>query len=188
MKLSWLQRLFVDEMATNRQSAAKNIADYFVNLCLMCLPHAPITNSIKCELMALRGAKVGHRVKLLQGVWVDRFSSLTIGNDVSIAKDVIVVAIGGMNIGDRTMIGHGSKLISSGHKIPENRESMRFSGAYLKEVTIEDDAWLGTQVVILPGVTIGRGAVVAAGAVVTKDVPPFAVVGGVPATIIKMRD
>jgi acetyltransferase-like isoleucine patch superfamily enzyme len=64
---------------------------------------------------------------------------------------------------------------------------MRFSGALLKEVVIEKDTWLGTQTIILPGVTIKEGAIVAAGAVVTKDVEPFSVVGGVPAKLIKMR-
>ena len=65
---------------------------------------------------------------------------------------------------------------------------MRFSGAFLKEITIEKDVWIGTQAVILPGVTIGEGAIVAAGAVVTKEVKPFSVVGGVPAKLIKMRE
>jgi maltose O-acetyltransferase len=54
-------------------------------------------------------------------------------------------------------------------------------------VVIEDHAWLGTRAMVLPGVTVGRGAVVAAGAVVTKDVPPYTIVGGVPARVIGQR-
>ncbi|MEG1480106.1 MAG: CatB-related O-acetyltransferase [Kiritimatiellia bacterium] len=54
-------------------------------------------------------------------------------------------------------------------------------------VTIGNDVWVGTQVVILPGVTVGDGAIIAAGAIVTKDVPPYAIVGGVPAKIVRMR-
>jgi acetyltransferase-like isoleucine patch superfamily enzyme len=65
---------------------------------------------------------------------------------------------------------------------------MRFSGAFLKKITIEKDVWIGAQAIILPGVKVGEGAIVAAGAVVTKDVPPFAMVGGVPARVIRMRD
>jgi maltose O-acetyltransferase len=65
---------------------------------------------------------------------------------------------------------------------------MRFSGSVLKKITIEKDVWIGAQAVILPGVTVGEGAVVGAGAVVTKDVPPFAIIGGAPARIIRMRD
>jgi acetyltransferase-like isoleucine patch superfamily enzyme len=187
MKHSWLSRQFVDERATNRQSFLNNIADFIVNIFIGGLPHAPIANAFKSRLMISRGAQIGERVKLLQGIWVDRFTKLSIGNDVSIAKDVIIVAIGGVRIGDRAMIGYGSKLISAGHNIPENREPMRFSGALLKKVVIENDTWLGAQTVILPGVTIGEGAIVAAGAVVSKDVEPFSIVGGVPAEIIKMR-
>jgi len=187
MKQSWFSRLFVDERATNRQSLIDNLADYIVNLFLGGLPHAPIANSLKSKLMISRGAQIGERVKLLQGFWVDRFTKLSIGHDVSIAKDVLIVAIGGVRIGDRAMVGYGSKLISAGHNIPDDRKPMRFSGALLKEIVIEKDTWLGTQTIVLPGVTVGEGAIVAAGAVVTKNVEPFAIVGGVPAQLIKMR-
>jgi len=101
---------------------------------------------------------------------------------------VLILAVGGVEIGDRSMVGHGSKLLSAGHVIPKDRKPMRFSGAFLKKITIEKDVWIGAQAIILPGVKVGEGAIVAAGAVVTKDVPPFAMVGGVPARVIRMRD
>lgn len=56
-----------------------------------------------------------------------------------------------------------------------------------QKVTIGDDAWIGTRVIILPGVSVGKGAIIGAGAVVTKDVPEYAVVAGVPAKVIKYR-
>ena len=62
------------------------------------------------------------------------------------------------------------------------------SGHQHKKVTIENDVWIGANCLILPGVTIGEGAVVAGGSVVTKDVPAYAIVGGTPAKIIRMRD
>ena len=55
------------------------------------------------------------------------------------------------------------------------------------DVVIEDDVWVGTGAIILKGVTIGRGSIIAAGALITKDVPPYSIVGGVPARVIKMR-
>jgi acetyltransferase-like isoleucine patch superfamily enzyme len=180
--------LFIDERAVHKQRFSDNLADYLVGFFLEHLPHAPVANRFKSRLMELRGAKVGKRLKLLPGVWVDRFKNLDIGDDVSIAKDVILVTAGGVKIGDRAMIGYGTKIISAGHNMPSGRQPMRFTGAFLGKITIEKDVWIGAQVIILPRFTIGEGAVVAAGAVVTKDVPPFAVVGGVPARIIRMRD
>jgi acetyltransferase-like isoleucine patch superfamily enzyme len=188
MKTSWISDLFEDQRATNRQSFRKNLSDFLTNLFLEYLPHAPVANRFKSGLMSLRGAGIGERVKLLPGIWVDRFDGLVIGDDVSIAKGVLILAVGGVEIGDRSMVGPGTKLISAGHVIPKDRKPMRFSGPFLKKITIEKDVWVGAQAVILPGVRVGEGAIVAAGAVVTKDVPPFAIVGGVPARVLRMRD
>jgi acetyltransferase-like isoleucine patch superfamily enzyme len=188
MRISWISELFEDKRGTNRQSIGKNLSDFFTNIFLEYLPHAPVANRLKSKLMSLRGAMIGDRVKLLQGIWIDRFDGLRIGDDVSIAKGVLILAIGGVEIGDRSMVGPGSKLISAGHVIPKGRKPMRFSGVFLKKITIEKDVWIGAQVIILPGVKVGEGAIIAAGAVVTKDVPPFAIVGGVPARVIRMRD
>lgn len=75
------------------------------------------------------------------------------------------------------VIGRYMKDIRNDEKLPENDQN----------IVVEGDNWIGANAIILKGVTIGKGAVVAAGAIVTKDVPPYAVVGGVPAKIIKMR-
>ena len=93
-----------------------------------------------------------------------------------------------VTIGDRVMIGHGARILSSGHRIPDAPESaMRWSGADAAPVTIEQDAWIGAGAIVLGGVSVGRGAVVAAGAVVSKPVPDHAIVGGVPARLLRQR-
>lgn len=184
----WFTRLFVDKRATNKQGFINNLSDYLVNCIVGLLPSTPITNRFKSRLMVLRGARVGKRVKILTGVSIDRFAHLKIGDDASIASNVLILGVGGVKIGNRTMIGHGSKLVTTGHNIPDGRRPMRFSGASVGKITIEKDVWIGVQAVILPDVLIGEGAIVAAGAVITKDVPPFAVVGGVPARLIRMRE
>ena len=88
---------------------------------------------------------------------------------------------GGIYIGDDVLIGHNACLLTLNHaKEPENRADM-----YPAPIHIGDQAWLGSNVTVLPGVTIGEGAIVAAGAVVTKDVAPNTIVGGIPAKFIK---
>ena len=72
--------------------------------------------------------------------------------------------------------------------IPENKGRIFGSGHEKKKVVIGDDVWIGANAVILPGVTIGEGSVIAAGSIVNKDVEPFSIVGGVPAKVIKMRN
>lgn len=169
------------------QNLFLNIIDYFISLVIDILPQAPFANNLKCFLMRQRGAIIGKRVKIWSGVWLDNYTGLHIGDDVTIGRGAIFVTGGGVYIGDRTMIAHGSKIISVGHRIPDGRESMRFSGPDKSPIHISNDVWVCTQSVVLPGVTIGEGALIAAGAVVTKDVPAFAVVGGIPARILRMR-
>jgi acetyltransferase-like isoleucine patch superfamily enzyme len=78
-------------------------------------------------------------------------------------------------------------LFAENHIFDRTDIPMRLQGVDRKFIRIEDDVWLGTNSVILAGVTVGRGAIVSAGSVVTKDVPQYAIVGGVPAKVIRMR-
>ncbi|WP_277602214.1 DapH/DapD/GlmU-related protein, partial [Georgenia faecalis] len=88
----------------------------------------------------------------------------------------------GITIGEGTLIGHGSTVVTVNHAVdPERRGDM-----IPAPVVIGRQVWLGARVTVVPGVTIGDGAIVAAGAVVTKDVPANAVVAGVPARLIRM--
>lgn len=180
--------MLMDDRASFKYSLCRNLRDYCAAVLIRLLPDTPFTNMVKAGLMTLCGAKVGKRVKLLPGITIDRFHELRIGDDVSIAGNVLFIATGGIEIGERSMIGHGTSLVSAGHNIPPDRGQMRFSGAYLRKVTIEKDVWIGVKAIVLPGVTVGEGAVVGAGAVVTKDVPAFSIVGGAPARLIRTRE
>jgi maltose O-acetyltransferase len=92
------------------------------------------------------------------------------------------------DIGSYVMIAPNVAIISSMHNHARLDIPMIFQGtATDRKVVIEDDVWLGRNVVVMPGVTIGRGSIVAAGAVVTGDVPEYTVVGGVPARVIRDR-
>lgn len=95
---------------------------------------------------------------------------------------------GGVSIGRYFHCGRGLTVLSTNHRY-EGAESIPYDSVYVKRpVVIEDFVWCGANVTIVPGVTVGEGAIIAAGSVVTKDVPVCAVVGGNPAKVIKYRN
>lgn len=115
-------------------------------------------------------------------------AKLTIGNRFSCSNNVFMGATGGeMIIGNDVMIGPNVVLRASNHVFNRTDIPMRDQGHSFGKIIIEDDVWIGANAVILPNVTIGKGAIIAAGAVVTKDVPPYSIVAGVPAKTIKSR-
>lgn len=153
------------------------------------MPRYRLLNGIKSLFLRLVwGAKVGRRTVYYSGVRIFPGNNLVVGDDVDFAKGVQVYTSGGLEIGDRVLIGFGSMIITSNHRVPKAPAQIFHAGNDKKKVVIEKDAWIGGNCTILPGVTIGEGAVVAAGAVVSKDVAPFSIVGGVPAKEIRKRD
>ena len=89
---------------------------------------------------------------------------------------------GRVNIGDNVLFGPNVQLYTVSHPLDVLTRGSEFT----RPIVVEDNVWVGGSAILLPGVTVGKGAVVAAGAVVTKDVPPFSVVAGNPAKVIKM--
>ncbi|MBI4575847.1 MAG: acyltransferase [Planctomycetes bacterium] len=128
--------------------------------------------------------KCGPAVQLYWPVIVAGPEALDIGEGTSIAPFVHVWAGGRVIIGSHCMIGAHAAITSLTHDYlqPEMHRTM-----VAKPVVIEDEVWIGSHAVILPGVTIGRGAVVGAGSVVTHDVPPYGIVVGIPARVKATR-
>lgn len=116
--------------------------------------------------------------------------NIEIENNVYIGFGGFFVATGGIKIGSGTIIAHKVEIMTRNHNYDScNLQAVPYDGTYiLKSVCIGENVWIGAHVLVLPGVSIGEGAVIAAGSVVTKDVPPYAVVGGNPAKIVKYRD
>lgn len=93
--------------------------------------------------------------------------------------------IGPVTIGSHVNLAQGITITALNHNFDDSEKRIDQQGISTKEVVLEDDIWVGANAVILPGVTIGNHAVVAAGAIVTKDVPPHSLVAGVPAKVIR---
>jgi len=160
----------------------------FVQRLLFSLPRYPFLNRIKSLFLRFVGAKIGKRVVFYPGVWIVTGQKLVLGDDVDLALEVLITTGGGVEIGDRTLVGYRTQILSSNHVIPTNKGRIFFAGHENNPVNIASDVWIGANCLILSGVTIGEGAVVAAGSVVTKDVAPFTIVGGCPAKVLKHRD
>lgn len=119
------------------------------------------------------------------------YKNIIIGNDVYIGPGANFSSIRVITIGNKILFGPNVTIMGGDHNITQMGLFMYDVKEKLPEndlpVTIEDDVWIGACAIILKGVTIKKGAVVAAGSVVTKDVPEFSVVAGVPAKVIKQR-
>lgn len=122
------------------------------------------------------------------------FESIIVGDNVNLGyRPLLIAARSKIVIGNNVMFGPEVTIRGGNHRIDIIGKPMidvRDDDKRPEDdpgVMIDDDVWIGTRAIILAGVTIGRGAVVAAGALVTRDVPPYAIVGGNPAKVIRMR-
>lgn len=122
-------------------------------------------------------------VRILTPFECDFGNRVKFGKGVFINHSAILSASGGIEFEDGVMAAPGLRIATINHDM-NHRHTIYTYG----KVTVKKNAWLGMNVTLCPGVTIGRYAVVGAGAVVTKDVPDYAVVGGVPARLIRMQD
>ena len=129
-------------------------------------------------LMAGKNLSIGRKCKIHKNV--------SIGNNSGVGYECEIS--NGVTIGNDVMMGPNVLIYTQNHNTNKTDIPMRTQGmAQIKPVTIEDDVWLGARVCILPGVTIGKGSVIGACAVVARDIPPYSVAVGNPAKIIKNR-
>ncbi|WDP90548.1 MAG: acyltransferase [Desulfobacter sp.] len=110
-----------------------------------------------------------------------------IGKKCSLNRHCYLLGSGGITIGNMVRIGPRVNLITNNHIFKERDRPIMEQGESHAPINIKDDVWIGANATILPGVAIPQGCIVAAGAVVTKSIPPFSIVGGVPAKVIGQR-
>lgn len=146
---------------------------------LNCQYHTPA--QIRGIMRRLTGKPIDEGFRLFPPFYTDFGKNIRFGRNVFINSGCHFQDQGGIAIGDGTLIGHNVVLATINHNLfPENAQRNHYS-----PIRIGKHVWIGSNATILPGVTIGDWAVVAAGAVVTRDVPPLCVVGGVPAVVLK---
>ena len=151
-------------------------------LCAKANAKMPDDESYVADLEELFGQKLDE-VRILTPFICDFGNRVRLGKNVFINHSAILSASGGIEFGDGVSVAPGVRIATINHDFNERHTKYTYG-----KVTIKKNAWIGMNVTICPGVTIGEYAVVAAGAVVTKDVPDYAVVGGCPAKVIKMQD
>jgi acetyltransferase-like isoleucine patch superfamily enzyme len=125
---------------------------------------------------------IGHHVEL-----VPQDGHVTIGADCTVQALCVIYGAGGVDIGDGCRIAHGTKIIAFNHNFGDPAIPIRTQGTTREPIVIEDDVWLGVNAVVLAGVRIGRGSVIGAGAVVTRDIPAYSIAVGNPARVVRSR-
>ena len=135
------------------------------------------------------GVKIGKNLKTFPITTIENPKGITIGDNAWISKNVAFYACNGIKIGNDVVVAKDVSFISSDHKYSSSKVKINKQGIQIakKPIAIGDDVWIGEKAIILKSVNVGKGCVIGAGSVVTKDVPPFSIVAGNPAKIIKKR-
>ena len=145
-----------------------------------------LTRPLRASLCRFMFRKCGKNINVERGAWVGY--NIEIGDNSGIGINAQLNASGGVTIGKNVMMGPDVVILTQDHKHDDVTKSMMEQGFEKASVIIEDDVWIGIRVIILAGVRIGRSSIIGAGAVVTKDIPPFSIAGGNPARAIKQRE
>lgn len=140
---------------------------------------------IRYILIRKMAKNCGQNVSIKKNNYLFRIKNLSIGNNVCIHEACYINAVGGLTIGDNVSIGHGSDILTFNHQWHDISKPIKYNEVVKKSVTIGNDVWIGVGSKIMAGVNIGDRTIVAAGAVVTKDVKTHTIVGGCPARFIK---
>ena len=153
-----------------------------------------IGDNVEINALCVEGVKLGNNITILRNTVIECTGNiknmgvgLIVGDDVGIAQNCFIQVRGRVTIGSHVMFGPNVSIFSENHGFTDLDMPMISQPTVRGEVIIEDDVWLGTRSVILSGVRIGKGSIIAAGALVNRDIPPYSIVAGVPGKVIKSR-
>lgn len=139
-------------------------------------------DEVRALFAELIGRKVDDSFLLIPPFFTTGGTNISVGRNVFVNQNCTFYDLGGLDIADDVMIGPNVSLITSGHPL---EPSGRRTTVVAKPIVIERNVWIAADVTIIGGVTVGENSVVAAGSVVTRDVPPDTLVGGNPARVIR---
>lgn len=139
-------------------------------------------DEVRATFAELTGEAPGEGFRLIPPFFADCGRSIHVGRHVFVNQNCTFYSLAPIVIGDEVLIGPNVSLITSGHPVAP---SQRLAALVGRPITVEDDVWIGAGATVIGGVSIGARSVVAAGSVVTRDVPPDSLVGGNPATVIR---
>ena len=177
-------------LSISKELLVKRLQLVIYYLLISKLPHSRLHitfNKIRCLYVCsvLKIMKQNQNNYFEDNVYIGDSSKVTIGKHCHINENVFIQ---GANIGNYVMIAPNVTLLNSLHNYQDiDIPMIKQGGVENLNSTIEDDVWIGRNAIIMPNITIGKGSVVGAGSIVTKDVEPYSVVGGVPAKLIKRR-
>jgi len=157
---------------------ASGLKYYLINHVIASVPSYTIRHTVYRYLC---GYSIGHRSSIHINVFTTG-KHITLGKYSTVGRRSYLDGRGGLTIGNCVSIAPDVQLLTAQHDLNDPTLRNRYG-----PIVIEDYVWIGTRALVLPGVRLGKGSVVASGAVVTRDVPPFVVVAGVPAKPIKRR-
>lgn len=139
-------------------------------------------DEVRSLFAELAGAVPGDGFRLIPPFFADCGRNIHIGTHVFINQGCTIYSLAPVSIGDEALIGPNVSLITSGHPVSPTRRLSALTG---RPITVARNVWIGAGATVIGGVTIGEHSVVAAGSVVTRDVPPNTLVGGNPAAVIR---
>lgn len=153
-----------------------------------------IGDYVEINALSKHGIIIGDNVSILKnsiiectGVLRNIGEGLIIGNNVGIAQGCFIQVRGRVKIGDNVIFGPNVSVFSENHNFESIDVPIKDQGENRKGVEIEENVWIGTGAIILDGVKVGRGSIIAAGSIVNKDILPYSIAAGIPAKVIKTR-